>query len=275
MIIPTHSSSEAANLNIVINQLGRLNDYDFKMPHRHDYFELFYFEKGGGQHLIDFVSFEIEDHSIHIVAPGQVHQMSRALDSEGYVILFELNAIEAPKVIEGFLFEHICLHANELCPVFKLERETIDAHVKAMQEALKCSQEQRNLFKLKVIHAIHFFCISSMETQVQLRGEINAEYLDFRKYLKQNYKTHKKVRYYAAMMRLTERSLNELVRKYSGKSVSELIFDELIMESKRLLRSGLSVKEVAYTLSFDDPSHFSKFFKSKVGSSPSSFHHLT
>jgi AraC-like DNA-binding protein len=47
------------------------------------------------------------------------------------------------------------------------------------------------------------------------------------------------------------------------------------MEAKRLLRTGMSVKESAYALNFDDPGHFSKFFKNKTGESPSDFQNYT
>ena len=46
-------------------------------PHRHNYFELFFFLKGGGFHKVDFVKFNIESNCAHIIAPGQVHQMEQ------------------------------------------------------------------------------------------------------------------------------------------------------------------------------------------------------
>ncbi|MDC1385752.1 helix-turn-helix domain-containing protein [Crocinitomicaceae bacterium] len=47
-----------------------------------------------------------------------------------------------------------------------------------------------------------------------------------------------------------------------------------MLEAKRLLQTGMSAKEVAYDLNFDDPGHFSKFFKSKTGCSPSEFRNV-
>ena len=57
-MIPTYSSDKTNNMKIVVNHLTQLNTYDFTEPHRHDYFEFFYFKKGGGTHYIDFVEFE-------------------------------------------------------------------------------------------------------------------------------------------------------------------------------------------------------------------------
>ena len=87
-MIPTHSSEKTSKRGITVNHLGQLNEYDFTEPHRHDYFEFFFFLSGGGTHYIDFIAFDIHPNSVHIVAPGQVHQMKRELDSEGHVVLF-------------------------------------------------------------------------------------------------------------------------------------------------------------------------------------------
>ena len=45
--------------------------------------------------------------------------------------------------------------------------------------------------------------------------------------------------------------------------------ERLLLESKRLLYfSSLSVKEIAYTLGFEDASYFVRFFKHLTGTTP-------
>lgn len=274
-MIPTHSSEKTKKMGLIINHLGLLNEYDFTEPHRHDYFEFFYFKKGGGVHTIDFIDFPIYDNSIHIVAPGQVHQMLRALDSEGYVILFELNAIQAPLSIEDFLFQHICLNAEELNPTFKLNGEDYNDNITRIQKMFDAYTKGEELDKLKVQNGLHTFCIDCMELTEVNTQPISNEYLNFRKLLKSNFKELKKVKDYAILMHISERALNELVKENAGKSASEVIYHQIIMEAKRLLRTGIAIKEAAYTLNFDDPAHFSKFFKSKTNLSPKDFQNNT
>ena len=55
-------------------------------PHRHTFYELFFFFSGTGEHLIDFKPFDIAPPSIQLVGPHQLHQVSHSKDSEGYVI---------------------------------------------------------------------------------------------------------------------------------------------------------------------------------------------
>jgi AraC-like DNA-binding protein len=274
-MIPTYSSDKTNNMKIVVNHLTQLNTYDFTEPHRHDYFEFFYFKKGGGTHYIDFVEFEIHDHSVHIVAPGQVHQMNRALDSEGYVVLFELPALHPPKEIEDFLFEHICLDAEELTPLFRFkqkEKPTLHALAESIYDNYK---EGSTINQLKIVNEMQLFCLSCMEYSEMKDTPVHSDYMTFRKLIRIHYQQLKKVKDYAEKMNITERTLNDVVKQNSGKSASEVIYLHLVMEAKRLLRTGMSVKESAYALNFDDPGHFSKFFKNKTGESPSDFQNYT
>ena len=51
-MIPTYSSEKTNNMKIVVNHLAQLNTYDFTEPHRHDYFEFFYFKKVEGRIIL-------------------------------------------------------------------------------------------------------------------------------------------------------------------------------------------------------------------------------
>jgi AraC family transcriptional activator of pobA len=72
-------------------------------------------------------------------------------------------------------------------------------------------------------------------------------------------------------LNITEKQLNEILHQRTGETVSTLIYKQLILEAKRLLNTGIAAKEVAYELNFQDPAHFSKFFKTQTGLSPSDF----
>ena len=275
-MIPTHDSDRTNRSEIIVNHLEQLNDYDFGEPHRHNYFEFFYFIKGGGYHKVDFIKFPIESNSSHIVAPGQVHQMKRSLNSEGYVILFELGAMEAHKEIESFLFEHICLDASEQSPCYIFDHEKKESLYERIKLIDRYFAEDTELSKLSMRNEIQSFCIECMKTSSYSKNSgSTSEYLHFRKLLHANFRHMKKVKEYAEALHLTEKSLNEIVKKQTGESTSNIIYRQIIMEAKRLLNTRMSIKETAYDLEFDDPAHFSKFFKTKTGLSPSEFQNYT
>lgn len=66
--------------------------------------------------------------------------------------------------------------------------------------------------------------------------------------------------------------LSDLLKKETGKNTREHIHHVLIERAKtRLLGSRDSISEIAYSLGFEHPQHFSKLFRSKTGMSPGEF----
>lgn len=62
------------------------------------------------------------------------------------------------------------------------------------------------------------------------------------------------------------------MQKKTGKNASKIIDDVVIHRAKDLLRqSGLSIQEVADRLNFVSQSFFGKYFKQRVGISPSRY----
>lgn len=66
--------------------------------------------------------------------------------------------------------------------------------------------------------------------------------------------------------------LSDLLRIETGKNTREHIHHFLIERAKtRLLGSSDSISEIAYSLGFEHPQHFSKLFRSKTGLSPGEY----
>lgn len=274
-MIPTHQLDKATNQEFVVIHLDLPgSNYNSDKPHRHNYFEFFYFEHGGGIHVIDFIEFPIHSNSVHIVGPGQIHQVKRAAGCHGFVILFELNAINASAPIENFFFEHACLNAEELDPTYKLSDQQVATNIERAKNIWNYFQTHNNLDMLSLLNEFYALSIDCMKKRQEKLTTVSSDYMRFRKFLNLKYKELKKVQDYAELMNMSDKSLNNLVKKYSGKNVSQLIFDQIIMEAKRLLLMGISIKESAYDLKFDDPAHFSKFFRTQTGMAPSAFQNL-
>jgi AraC family transcriptional regulator, transcriptional activator of pobA len=66
--------------------------------------------------------------------------------------------------------------------------------------------------------------------------------------------------------------LSDLLRKETGKNAREHLHLFVIERAKdRLLASEQTISEIAYSLGFEYPQHFSKLFRSKTGMSPAKF----
>lgn len=274
-MIPIHDfvSKDVQSFRVV--KLDALTEYDTTQPHRHNYFEFFIFDQGDGTHDIDFKTFPIRSKSIHIVAPGQVHQVKRALNTNGFVILFDFSAITNQPKVTDFLYDHMCYDISEISPVYEFSGKDAEQMIQTVEMIWRDYNSENDLKSEFLKNHLNLICISCIRTLQQNNDDLsmssNDPYIAFRRLLRSNFKTIKKVKDYASALHITEKKLNDIVRKKTGNPCSKLIYDQIILEAKRLLQGNISSKEVAYTLNFDDPAHFSKFFKSQTGISPSEF----
>lgn len=103
------------------------------------------------------------------------------------------------------------------------------------------------------------------------KGDVNIAN-HFRKLIKDNLKQTKLVKDYADLLNIPVKSLNEICNSIYGMPPKKVITEEIVIESKRLLRyTNMSIKEIAFELSFLDPSNFIRFFTNAAGMSPTNY----
>lgn len=97
-------------------------------------------------------------------------------------------------------------------------------------------------------------------------------FVAFKKAVETDFMTKHLVKDYATDLNISLNTLHLHINEYSNISPSMIIDNRIILEAKKLLLfTSNSAKEVAFILGFEDPSHFSKFFKKHVGILPNTF----
>ncbi|MER3375684.1 MAG: helix-turn-helix domain-containing protein [Allomuricauda sp.] len=87
-----------------------------------------------------------------------------------------------------------------------------------------------------------------------------------------HYKTKRKVSDYAEMLYKSPKTLSNLFSIYNQKSPQQIILDRIALEAKRLINyTDKQNQEIAYELGFNDPAHFSRFFKKMTQMTPSEY----
>ncbi|MDR1758597.1 MAG: helix-turn-helix domain-containing protein [Bacteroidales bacterium] len=100
----------------------------------------------------------------------------------------------------------------------------------------------------------------------------NELFKQFIRYVQMNYKNRREVTFYARKMFITPHYLSKIARDVDNRSAKEVIDSYVIEEIKRLLHSrDYSIQQIADKLHFPDQSYLGRFFKSKVGLSPSNY----
>jgi AraC family transcriptional activator of pobA len=240
------------------------NAYDFNRPHRHDYFEIIFIEKGGGHQLIDFDRFELKKGEVYVVYPGQVHLLRRE-GAQGLVLQFR-------KEIFDYLLplKHQLLYFKK--PQILLPEVVFD-HLYHIAIQIKSLSNQRELTPFTsfipisylntiLLHLVEANYESSAEEQSHFAGQ-------FLHMLSTNIRDKRKVKDFAEMLSMTPERLTDLTKNTFGKPPLKLIHEELILEIKRLIiLHQLTLKEIAFELNFESQANFSAFIKSALGVTP-------
>ena len=80
------------------------------------------------------------------------------------------------------------------------------------------------------------------------------------------------VKFYAELLAISPKKLNNITKFYCGKTAKEFIEDKIISDSKKLLLDTAdTVKYISYSMGFTEPTNFNKFFKKLTNITPLQF----
>lgn len=241
--------------------------------HRHDFFFILAIRKGKGTHEIDFTPYPVTGHSVFFIRPGQVHQLVLKTGCTGFLLEFN-PAFYHPKDkasdarLKKAIAKNYCpletSRFNRLHNILSQILDEFTAKEEGFQEIIKSSLD---IFFIEFARqSRNQPAVPAASTYVQERFE------EFQEQLHQHITTHKQVAQYTAMMNLSAYQLNEITRAAVGKTASELINEQVLLEAKRnLLATPNQVKDIADLLGYEDVSYFIRFFKKHTGYSPEAF----
>ncbi|MDH7448136.1 helix-turn-helix domain-containing protein [Aquimarina sp. 2201CG14-23] len=89
--------------------------------------------------------------------------------------------------------------------------------------------------------------------------------------LQQYHTKERTLEFYASKMNLTPKALSKKVKDKMQTSLGKLIRYQMIDTSKLMLSQNLSIKDISLEMGFEEPNHFSNFFRHYTGESPSQF----
>jgi AraC family transcriptional activator of pobA len=238
--------------------------------HRHDFFFLLILKKGTGQHVIDFKSYPVSDNSIFFLRPGQVHQLTLQSGSSGYLVEFSQD-----------FYSPLGNPASRKMSNMNFWQPAPVDHDKLLALSTSIFQEYsgERAWHLEVIKDY----LNVVFIELGRQAENSSNLPDSKSYaqerlddLLQLLETHiakrKQVSQYATMLHLTPYQLNAITKEALGKTCSELINEQIVLEAKRhLLATSGRINEIALELGYEDISYFIRFFKKHTGLSPQAF----
>jgi AraC family transcriptional regulator, transcriptional activator of pobA len=95
---------------------------------------------------------------------------------------------------------------------------------------------------------------------------------NFSLFLEANFRKEHEVKFYAAALNKSPKTLANFFALCQEPSPLKVIHNRIILEAKRYLHyTDKTSKEIAYELGFENPEHFSRFFKLNTGKNISAF----
>ena len=84
--------------------------------------------------------------------------------------------------------------------------------------------------------------------------------------------SYKQVGDYAKKMFMSANTLNKIVKDLTGKTAKEIINEKVLLESKKmLLYTSNDISEIAFSIGFEEPTHFIRFFKTHTQQTPKEY----
>ncbi|SDF11978.1 helix-turn-helix domain-containing protein [Chitinophaga filiformis] len=268
----------------VVSGLCELGDGFFAsngVPHRHDFYTIYWIKKGQLINTIDTVTHAVKKNTLFFLAPGQVHKMEFSEKIEGYMIAFQ-DAFMCLKDQAATLMgiNSSLFFNNQFSSVITLTTEQEKDFEMVVHMMMKEVNEQAADYETAFHGLLRYFLVlasrikgSSMLAAPEQHASHNSSlFLQFKNLIEEKYTTLKNVSDYAGILHIKPVLLNEISKQLSGITAGEHIRNRVILEAQRYLyNTDLSAKEIAYKLGFDDPHYFSRFFKKYTNQTPSEF----
>ncbi len=243
-------------------------------PHAHTSLNhLFFITEGSGEVRVEGQALHFRAPAVFVIPAGVIHAFAFEAESAGSVL-----------TISGPYLAELAGRDPLLASVFT-QPAVLDATPEADAVAHGLRQLGRELTWAAPAHeaAVESCLLGLLVAGLRLiartapqtrpspgrQAELTAR---FRGLIEQRYREHPPLETYAQDLGVSVSQLRNACLKATGAPPLRLIHERLMLEARRLLiYTSLTVAQVAYSLGYDDPAHFSRGFSQHAGCSPRAF----
>jgi AraC-like DNA-binding protein len=160
-------------------------------------------------------------------------------------------------------------------PVPKEEVSKLNRLTDVFLEELAVKDSRQDEMLRIVLKRAVIICCRLARKQQGLPAEPSARFEVMQKFhalVDEHFREKKRVHDYAGMLCKSPQALASILAHYRRPSAIKIIHNRIIAEAESLLHyTSQTSKEIAFTLGFENPASFSRFFKNKTGISATEF----
>lgn len=237
------------------------------------------FLRAGGIAVIDFREYITDKDTLFFINQSQVFQLPSETEPEGFLFYhnrdFYCVEIHDKEVsCDGILYNNVYDYpaiplssnqSDEIQTIMRNISSEIDHPDTASEEMARILLKQIIIRATRLWKTTHHFNEPATHQEVEFLRK-------FSQLVEKHYKQFHTVSDYANVLHLTPKNLSKKISRFSRQSPNELIKDRIVLEAKRLLaHTTLSIKEIGYSLGYEDDAYFIRLFTKQTGISPLRF----
>lgn len=220
----------------------------------------------------------VDGHTLWFVLPGQIFSWLRDERMSGFNIMFKkeflMNVVS--NLVDDFPF--LRMSESKVLKPTNEEHESLLFDAQRMNSVFDNPHPYQEKMLEGMLVSFLYFCKALHERDKSSQNHLTRAQIITRQFetlVDKMYVDTKNVSDYADELNITPNYLTTTVKKLTGKSAKDVIQERLLIESKSLLKySGLDISEIAYSLNFQEPTHFTRFFKKLSGTTPNKFRQM-
>lgn len=262
-------------------------------PFRHEFYAIaLRIEGEGTTQTGQFTRQHGNEYTLFFNSPYQAISWDIELNWKGYYIIFTEDFIRNHPAGSNLLADFPFLRLDQSIPfrVEEEEKEMLEIAFKKIRREYHSDMED----KFQLIHAYTNLLL------LYVKRSFNHHSIDLREQAQENrtadirllsrfqtlietsfyesvdaFNPHE-VASYARQLNIHPNYLNTVVKRITGKTAKQLIHEYMLTMARSFLTTtDLSIKEIAFRLLFEEPTHFTAFFKKLQGQTPVQYRKLT
>ena len=253
------------------------NSKNLVTPHRASFYCILSFVEGSPVHIIDFNPVQIEPGSFLFVGKDRVQFFDQVRPFKAKALLFTDEFFGKDRTAIRFLNRtplfnsadgpHECIIKTSL---------SLEAYWDHIVHEEKAPPDHYKPLLLKN-HLENFLLQAEREGAQNLNTGTRADgqqevFYRLRDMVEENFRDQKPVAFYTENLRISGKVLTRITQKMAGKTPKQMLDERLLLEAKRLLiHDSDAGKTIGYSLGFNEPTNFIKFFRKHTGTTPATF----
>ena len=225
---------------------------------------------------INLTEYTLKPNDFITLMPGSIIQFCEQKESFRLSFIgFSSEFMDCVNMIKSTMSALPTIYEN---PIISLSEDRADfindyfhllERVQAKEKSI--NREMVKHILLTMIHGISYlYQGKSWPNKITTRSdEIHKKFIQL---VMKNYTSKRQTAFYASQLSISPQHLCMIIKQKTGRSVSDIIADMIIMDAKsQLMATDLTIQEISYSLNFPNVSFFGKYFKRYVGVSPQKF----